>query len=103
MHPPQPFGPQGPLVRQICRACNNVCFVPENEPIPDQGYRCTACNEANYERRNFDKTLPPEKAILETPEWSSKIEPGFVPPTEVQQPAEDATKSADEAQDRVAA
>lgn len=78
---PQGFAPQGPFVRQVCRACNNVCFVPESETIPTEGYRCSACTAASYERSDFDKSLPP-------PAPPATIEPGFIPPTEVQQPAE---------------
>lgn len=49
--------------RQVCRACNSVCFVQEGTEIPDEGYRCEACENANYERYSFDKSLPhPEPA-----------------------------------------
>lgn len=65
------FTPPRHQVRQVCRACHNVCFVPEGTEIDEQlGYRCEACEDADYERHHFDRTIAPAELI----------EPGVTPP-----------------------
>lgn len=75
------FALQGQLVRHECRACKNICFTPLGPKVPDEGYRCEACENANYERHDFDKSLPsPEAAIVEP------VEP--TPPTDPNEPTD---------------
>lgn len=99
-------------VRETCRACHNICYVSADAdgvapPVAAEGYRCEGCEAANYERYDFDKSLPNPKDEYSTestnpleppppidPNTPTDIpEPPNAPdptePTEVEQPAEE--------------
>lgn len=68
------FGTQANTIRQTCRACHNICFTPEGSPsIGREGYRCEACETAGYERRDFDKSLPPPHFDAEPVEAATPV------------------------------
>ena len=56
------------LVRQVCRACRCVFNVPIGQDLGGADYRCEGCDNADYERHHFDKSLPAPESIATAPQ-----------------------------------